>query len=59
MTIFVTSVRALNSDELLVLASYAGVPGHGIEAEAVLDTACSRKGVDREVGCVRDSVVAA
>lgn len=43
LTIFVTGVRALNNDELLVLASYTGAPGR-VEAEDILDTTCSPTG---------------
>jgi hypothetical protein len=44
--ILVTGVRALNNDELLILASYAGVSGsqYQVAAEDILDTACSTKG---------------
>jgi hypothetical protein len=43
--IFVTDVRALNNDELLILASYAGASGsqYQVAAEDILDTACSTK----------------
>jgi CDP-diacylglycerol pyrophosphatase len=46
LMIFVTDVWALNNDELLILASYAGVSGsqYQVAAEDILDTACSTKG---------------
>jgi hypothetical protein len=43
LMIFVTGVRALSNDELLILASYAGAQ-YQVEAESILDTACSTKG---------------
>jgi CDP-diacylglycerol pyrophosphatase len=46
LTIFVTGVRALNNDELLVLASYTGVrgPQYQVETEDILDTTCLSPG---------------
>jgi CDP-diacylglycerol pyrophosphatase len=43
LMIFVTGVPALNNNELLILASYAGAQ-YQVEAESILDTACSTKG---------------
>jgi CDP-diacylglycerol pyrophosphatase len=45
LMIFVTDVRALNNDELLILASYAGVSRsqYQVAAEDILETACSTK----------------